>query len=62
MSLEQCSTMKERLVFTKIQMSVQRVTVDLEGRVINKQKITCLRPPILQMLVMNFHRKGLLKQ
>jgi hypothetical protein len=54
--------MKERVTFTKIEMLVQRVKVDLGGHVIKKQKITHLRPPILQMLVMNFNRKGIMKQ
>jgi hypothetical protein len=45
----------------KILMLVKRVKVDLGG-VIKKQKITCLRPPILRMLVMTFSEKGLLKQ
>jgi hypothetical protein len=36
-----------KVVVMKIQMSVQRVKVDLGGRVIKKHKITHLRPPIL---------------
>ena len=59
-NLEQGPTMK--VVVMKIQMSVQRVNMDLGVRVIKKQNITRLRPPILQMLVMNFPGKGLLKQ
>jgi hypothetical protein len=51
-----------RVVFMKIQMSVQRVNVDLVGRVMKKHKITCQHPPLLQMLTMNFPRKGILKQ
>jgi hypothetical protein len=51
-----------RVAIMKIQMSVQRVKVDLGGRIIKKQKITCLRPHILQMLVMNFPGKGILKK
>ena len=62
MSLEQGMIMKERVGVTNILMLVQRVKVDLGGRVIKKQKITHLRPPILQILMMNFPEKRLLKQ
>jgi hypothetical protein len=62
MSLDRGNTMKERVGVTNILMLVKRVKVDLGGGVIKKQKITCLRPPILRMLVMRFPRKRLLKQ
>jgi hypothetical protein len=54
--------MKERVGVTNILMLVKRVKVDLGGNVIKKHKITCLRPPILRMLVMRFLGKGLLKK
>jgi hypothetical protein len=51
-----------RVAIMKIQMLVQRVKVDLGGRIIKKQKIACLRPHILQMLVMKFPAKGILRK
>jgi hypothetical protein len=62
MSLVRGEKMKERVGVTKIIILVKRVKVDLGGGVINKQKITRLHPHILQMLVMIFHGKELLKK
>ena len=62
MSLDQGTTMKKRVVVTKIVMLVHRVKVDLGGRVMKKQKITRRHPPILQKLAMNFPGKGIHKQ
>ena len=45
--------MKERVKIMQSLMFMQRVKVD-QGNVINKLKITPLRPPILQMLVKRF--------
>jgi hypothetical protein len=51
-----------RVAITKIQMSMQRVKVDVGGRVMKKYKITRQHPPILQKLAMNFPGKGIQKQ
>jgi hypothetical protein len=55
-------TIKDRVGITKILMLVKRVKVGLGGDVITKQKITHLCPTILQMFVMSFPQKGLLKK
>jgi hypothetical protein len=53
--------MKERVLMMKIPILVKRVKVDLGG-VLKKYKITHLRPPIPQMLVMSFLGKGIMKR